>query len=267
MLNKSPLISIVTVNFNNLEGLRATHRSVVNLSYRQIEWIVIDGDSSDGSVDFLKEIDSVQYVSEPDRGVYDGMNKGLRLAAGEYVVFMNSGDEFYSPGALDIFLSSGVDSKLIVCDAVFSGVGVNFYRKFRNLNLFSFALQNPFSHQSLFYNLSCVKNIDFYDLRYAISSDFDFTLRYFLEFGSIKIDNIVSRCEVGGMSDRRRFRSLRDRAFSVVRSGNLILALAMIFTLPFIFFRLLVVRMMEFLGVIGWYRNIKYFFVNIFYRI
>ena len=94
--------SIITVNFNNKEGLLKTIESVIHQTFRDFEFIIIDGGSTDGSVDVLKEYSSqINYwVSEPDGGIYQGMNKGLRQAKGDYVNFMNSGDCFYSASVL-----------------------------------------------------------------------------------------------------------------------------------------------------------------------
>lgn len=85
--------SIITINYNNADGLRRTIESVVNQTYKDIEYIIIDGGSTDGSVDVIKEYGSqIDYwVSEPDKGIYNAMNKGILQAHGEYLNFMNSG--------------------------------------------------------------------------------------------------------------------------------------------------------------------------------
>ena len=95
--------SIITVNFNNKEGLRKTIESVIHQTFRDFEFIIIDGGSTDGSVDVLREYDSQInfWVSEPDGGIYQGMNKGIKKATGEYLNFMNSGDCFYSTDILE----------------------------------------------------------------------------------------------------------------------------------------------------------------------
>jgi putative colanic acid biosynthesis glycosyltransferase len=96
------LISIITVNLNDAAGLRATAESVLAQRYREREWLVIDGGSTDGSQDviaaFAAQID--HWWSAPDRGVYDAMNQGLRRARGRYVIFMNAGDRFAEPAVL-----------------------------------------------------------------------------------------------------------------------------------------------------------------------
>ena len=90
-------LSVITINFNNRDGLRKTIESVVNQTFKDFEYIIIDGGSTDGSVDVIKEYaDRIDYwVSEPDKGIYNAMNKGIDVAKGEYCIFMNSGDCFY----------------------------------------------------------------------------------------------------------------------------------------------------------------------------
>ena len=95
--------SIITVNYNNKEGLRKTIESVIHQTYRDFEYIVIDGGSTDGSAEILKEYDKdIDYwVSEPDKGIYNAMNKGIVQAHGDYLNFMNSGDCFYANDILE----------------------------------------------------------------------------------------------------------------------------------------------------------------------
>lgn len=95
--------SIITINFNNKEGLRKTIESVICQSYKDFEYIIIDGGSVDGSIEVIQEYaDKVDYwVSEPDHGIYNAMNKGILQARGEYLIFMNSGDCFHDAGVLD----------------------------------------------------------------------------------------------------------------------------------------------------------------------
>ena len=95
-------LSIITVNFNDSEGLERTIRSVISQTFRDFEFIVIDGGSTDGSVNVIKKYENhINYwVSEHDGGIYAGMNKGLRQAKGEFVNFMNGGDSYHSPDVL-----------------------------------------------------------------------------------------------------------------------------------------------------------------------
>jgi len=87
----SMLFSIITVTYDAVEWLERTIQSVISQSYPNIEYIIIDGNSTDGTLDIIKK-----YLSEPDGGLYDAMNKGLNLATGDYVWFINAGDTLYS---------------------------------------------------------------------------------------------------------------------------------------------------------------------------
>ena len=88
-------LSIITINYNNAEGLRKTMESVLAQTYTEIEYIIVDGASTDGSVDVIRELatrPTIKWVSEKDTGIYNAMNKGIRMATGEYIEILNSGD-------------------------------------------------------------------------------------------------------------------------------------------------------------------------------
>lgn len=108
--------SVITVNYNNKEGLRKTIESVINQTFNDFEYIVIDGGSTDGSVDVLQEYNQEigYWVSEKDTGIYNAMNKGISKANGEYLNFMNSGDCFYTPDVLERVSQYQYDTDFIV---------------------------------------------------------------------------------------------------------------------------------------------------------
>lgn len=105
----SPLISVITVCYNAASLLEETIQSVLSQDYPNLEYLIIDGASTDGTLDIIKKYtDRIKFVSEPDKGIYDAMNKGLKLANGEWVNFMNAGDYFANGHVLsDIFGSDG----------------------------------------------------------------------------------------------------------------------------------------------------------------
>ncbi len=108
--------SIITVNYNNKDGLHKTIESVIHQTFRDFEYIIIDGGSTDGSADVLREYDKdIDYwVSEPDKGIYHAMNKGIAQAHGEYINFMNSGDCFYDNERLKMLTSNHFHSDIII---------------------------------------------------------------------------------------------------------------------------------------------------------
>lgn len=114
-------ISVITINYNNVEGLRRTIESVLDQTSRDYEFVVIDGGSIDGSVDVIKEYETqIDYwVSEPDGGIYPAMNKGVRATHGEYCIFMNSGDEFYANDVIEGVTNLRINEDIVCGDICF----------------------------------------------------------------------------------------------------------------------------------------------------
>ena len=108
-------VSIITIAYNNLEGLKRTYESIRRQTFRDYEWLVIDGGSTDGTKRFLEEHDSelAFWCSEPDKGVYNAQNKGTRHAKGEYCIYMNSGDSFYADDVLEKVFAKDIDADVI----------------------------------------------------------------------------------------------------------------------------------------------------------
>lgn len=106
-MKNNPLISVVTVSYNAVSTIEQTILSVINQTYPHIEYIIIDGGSTDGTVDIIKKYaDKIAYwVSEPDKGIYDAMNKGIKVATGEWINFMNSGDCLYRNDTIEKILN------------------------------------------------------------------------------------------------------------------------------------------------------------------
>ena len=108
-------LSVITVNFNDAQGLERTIKSVISQTFRDYEFIIIDGGSTDSSIDVIKKYeDHINFwVSEPDGGIYQGMNKGLSHAKGDYVNFMNGGDSFHAPDVLETIFSLNTEADII----------------------------------------------------------------------------------------------------------------------------------------------------------
>ena len=108
----NPLVSIITVTYNAEKYLEQTIKSVISQSYKNIEYIIIDGMSSDGTVDIIKRYQKyiAHFSSEPDKGIYDAMNKGIKKANGELIGIINSSD-FYEPDAVETVVSAYLQNK------------------------------------------------------------------------------------------------------------------------------------------------------------
>lgn len=162
-----PLLCVVTVTLNNLDGLKKTHNSLRHI--QNYEWIVIDGNSTDDTTIFL-DTTNATYISETDNGIYDAMNKGLALATGVYVIFMNAGDVFSGPKFLEKIDKDTYD--FIYGDAQ-EMLGNNIiYKTARPHNKITHGMITH--HQAMIYNRKAL-GPRLYNTNYKIASDYDFT--------------------------------------------------------------------------------------------
>jgi glycosyltransferase involved in cell wall biosynthesis len=145
-------LSIISININNKNGLRKTIESVVNQNFTNFEYIVIDGGSSDGSVEIIKEFeDKISYwISEPDKGIYNAMNKGIQVAKGEYLLFLNSGDWLVDEVKLSDVIENLNVFDLIIYDLFFVEEH-NQSRKKHPVDItLSYIIEKTISHPSTF---------------------------------------------------------------------------------------------------------------------
>ena len=117
---KSPHISLITVTYNAAEVLERTILSIINQSFSDYEYIIIDGNSTDGTIELIKKYQSKisKTLIEPDSGLYDAMNKGMQMAEGEYIWFMNAGDQLYDTDTLTQLFQTGSEADIIYSDTL-----------------------------------------------------------------------------------------------------------------------------------------------------
>lgn len=201
-------ISIITVNFNNLPGLKKTMKSVLFQKYANIEYIIIDGGSTDGSKEFImSHQDKISYwCSEKDKGIYDGMNKGIAKATGEYVLFLNSGDYFSCSTILkDIFKKKKYDDDLLIGRQLYideSGKkGISPKLRISDFSI-TYFLSSTIPHQATFIKRNLFEKIGCYDISYKVSADWVFWIKAVVKNKcTIKLINKkISYMEIGGVS-------------------------------------------------------------------
>lgn len=171
----NPQFSIITVTLNNLFGLRRTYDSITSQSFENYEWIVIDGNSTDGTQEFLKQKSS-NYISENDNGIYDAMNKGINRATGNYLIFMNSGDYFTDEKILGFINQKIIELKpdFIYGDSLELIDETLHYKKSRHHTKIH---QGMFTHhQSMIYASHLLERLR-YNTDYTIAADYDLTLK------------------------------------------------------------------------------------------
>jgi glycosyltransferase involved in cell wall biosynthesis len=197
---RSKKLSIITINYNNKNGLLKTIESIINQSFHDFEFIVIDGGSSDGSIEIIKEFSNkIDYwVSEPDHGIYHAMNKGVTAARGEYCNFMNSGDCFYDRNILEKVF------KLDLSTDIFIGKARAPERVLlppKNPTLNYFYTRKPINHQAAFINRRLLLKYPYDEKSLKIVSDWKFFLyALIIENCSYKaIDEFIVNFEDSGI--------------------------------------------------------------------
>lgn len=203
-------LSIITVNYNDAIGLERTIRSVTSQTFRDYEFIIIDGGSTDNSVDVIKKYEEhIDYwVSEHDGGIYSGMNKGLRQAKGEYLNFMNGGDCYFSSNVLEQIFSLGVETDIITGTHIGSPHpnvgkdGVTLY------NLYTGAVD----HQASFIKREIALKHP-YDEKYKIVSDWKFFIEALIldNCSFYYTDTIVVDVDMSGISNTNIDLNNRER--------------------------------------------------------
>ena len=176
-------LSLITINYNNREGLKKTIESVAAQTFKDFEWIVIDGGSTDGSRELLEQYaDHFAYwVSEPDQGIYNAMNKGIDHAQGEYLQFLNSGDWLNAPTTLQEFFATPLDGDIVYGDQdYYEGNRLAESRKHPEVLSLKYLYEWSLGHSSSFIKRELLAETH-YNENYRIVSDWEFFLKKALE--------------------------------------------------------------------------------------
>lgn len=210
MSEDQPLFTVVTVCWNDLDGLQATGESLRSQSLTDFEWVVIDGGSSDGTREWLEaEAGVARWVSEPDSGIYDAMNKGIDRAAGRYLLFLNSGDRLADPSVLaDVGVAiAGTGAALVYGDAIDRAPdGRRYYREARSAAWLWLGM--PTQHQSMFFK----RDPDLrYDTSFELSGDYALVAAIVKGGGEVvRLDRPISLYALGGRSTLDRKTGIRE---------------------------------------------------------
>lgn len=204
-------LSIITINFNNLDGLQKTIQSVSSQSSKKFEYIIIDGGSTDGSQEYIQEnADRIAYwVSEKDNGIYHAMNKGIVKARGDYLMFLNSGDVLTHENVVEIFNNNLLEKKGAV-DIYYGDIFL-----FDNMQqikwchpeklTISFFKKNNINHQSSFIRADLFKEFGLYPPKFRLAGDHWFFLLSFLNGKVFKHINVpLVNYQVGGIGFTQR---------------------------------------------------------------
>ena len=221
----SPKISVITIVYNDVTHLEGTILSVIGQSYSNIEYIIIDGNSSDGTVDLIQKYDPQIsfWKSEPDKGIYDAMNKGLAVASGNYVLFLNSGDKLYHPNLfceivdrIDNVLPDVIYGETMIIAEDGTEIGLRRLRPPKELTGKSLKYGMLVCHQSFLAKRNLVPA---YNLKYKLSADYDWMLNVLKKSTNILNSNqIIAGYLDGGVSKKQMRNSLIERFIIMAHS-------------------------------------------------
>lgn len=171
-----PIITIITVSYNAISNIEDTILSVINQTYSNLEYIIIDGGSTDGTIDIIRKYENkiAKWISESDKGIYDAMNKGISLSSGEWINFMNCGDSFFCKNTLEQFVEC--INEINNYDIVYGNTIINSTAgRYKVLpeNIEEISVHMPFCHQSTFVRTSLARKFPF-DLQYKYVADYNF---------------------------------------------------------------------------------------------
>lgn len=227
---KKPFLSIITVVKNSSDKIDTTIKSVTDQSYKNIEYIVIDGDSNDGTLDKIKKYDEIinYWCSIKDEGIYDAMNYGLRLAKGEVIGIINSGDIF-TKNSFEIiknYFSKNENLSFLFGTVKRNYLGNNVIVKTGfNKKRIKYNFDSQTCHSSGFFIKSNIqKNIGLYNLNYKCSSDYDLFYKLFknnsLEGASTTKDELIGIVESGGFSSKFGFWNRLNEEIQIRKDNN-----------------------------------------------
>jgi glycosyltransferase involved in cell wall biosynthesis len=217
-----PKISVITVTFNSAQTLEATIQSVVAQQYPNLEYIIVDGGSTDGTLDIIKkyEVHITKWVSEKDSGLYDAMNKGIALSTGEWIAFLNSDDVYVNSPLHSVaaMLQKKPDVGVVYANALIrSDVRPPYlYKSTHPVSKRDF-WRTPIIHPSMFTKRSEFDRVGLFSMDYPISADYELILRLFLAKSTFYYKNEEWASMRGGGLSERKWAHGMSEIFKILR--------------------------------------------------
>jgi glycosyltransferase involved in cell wall biosynthesis len=209
MIKQTPFFSIITVSFNSVSTIEQTMLSVLRQKCPDFEYIIIDGGSKDGTLEIIKRYDKIfaennlqfTFISEPDKGIYDAMNKGLKLSSGVWIGIINSDDYYELDTTMLIkdYIASHPDKELVHGNLRFLENENTSHVEKPNLNLSLLAQTMTVYHPTIFVSREAYKRFGNFDLKYRLCADWELVLRLFkagIQFGYL--DAVLANFRLGG---------------------------------------------------------------------
>lgn len=208
-------LSIITINYNNAAGLKKTMDSVIHQTYKEFEFIVIDGDSNDGSKEIISENAHrlTYWISEKDTGIYNAMNKGIKKATGQYLLFLNSGDFLESNSVVESILPSLKNEDIIYGNMVIDRNGVLERVQTPDKLEFEEMIRGTLWHPVSFIKKELFDKYGTYSEHYKIISDYEFFLKtiFIHRASTLHVDLFISVFNTDGIGSSSKFMTIHDQ--------------------------------------------------------
>ena len=219
MNKNTPKFSIITVCRNEVSGIRMTCESIIKQTYLNYEWIVIDGASTDGTLEIIEAYrHSINIlISKPDKGIYDAMNKGIDKARGEYLIFINGGDAFATVNALAL-ATQAPQKEIIYGDLrldTFDGEVLEYSDNFQVCDL----IKSMLPHQATFYSRELFEAYGRYDTSYRIAADYELNARLISKYcvSRAHISEPIAVFNRDGVSNKASHKLIRKKENHQIR--------------------------------------------------
>ncbi|MGD0845166.1 MAG: glycosyltransferase family 2 protein [Geobacteraceae bacterium] len=197
-----PVVTVVTAVYNGAESIERSIISVIGQSFPTFEYIIIDGGSGDSTVELLRRYEeSIEYwISEPDYGIYDALNKGISLARGEWLYFLGADDALVDSHVLEKVFLERHDTKLLYGDVLYGDTGTTYGGAFTRLKL----TKKNICQQGIFYRSDLFQTLGHFDLKYPLLADWVFNMKVFSlrESRPEHLDMVVAEYSLSGASNR-----------------------------------------------------------------
>ncbi len=226
-----PLITIITSTFNAASDLQWTLQSVRAQTYPNIQWIVADGGSTDGTVELLKENEDIidYWFSEPDRGIYDAWNKALKFVKGSWVQFIGAGDEIYDNNTIEV-ISKFLSSAFPQYEMVYGKIKLlTSERKFlKNVGSRWSDLNNKWQgirpalpvHPEVYHHVSIFNKYNCFDINLTVSADTELLYKSMSRLEPLFVDVFIDKMPLGGVSDNPKYSLLAIKELSIINKRN-----------------------------------------------
>jgi glycosyltransferase involved in cell wall biosynthesis len=263
-MNK-PLISLVTVCYNAEKLLAETLQSAINQSYKNIELVIVDGNSKDHTLEVAKRFQSHigTLISEPDKGIYDAMNKGIKAAKGDWIYFLNAGDSLINEHILDEVFNSTIPFDCLFIygkvQTLNEPTGVN-YIAGEKVAFTDFFSKYPICHQATFTNKNAFLQFGYYDSTLRLAADTEWFARIFKSHSNqtFFLDKTIAYYDIQGATYVKRMQGYREYLNFGFKHFPILVSVKNVLLYPLLWLKVKLIRMLSSTSIFKSYRKMKF---------